>query len=903
MSRIGCHFRLKFHQLLRSLGMIATTFMALILLTTQASAQGLNFNCDVVFYQVKNTTTVSQIVKFSSVGSTVTPTGVYATTRTPQMNSIGYNAVDNFMYGISSVTATPTFYRIGDAGYAAVGTITNSIAGSLPLTNAFFPTAGVFDAAGRYYFAGQGGGNLTPAAIFRIDSIPINGVVQVAHQYNLSPAAIPNMGDFDFNGAGSTSGLLLGATGTNLYRIQLTPNNSNPAQGTATVSTVTLAPTVGNIGSAFYDAAALKFYVFDNAASQFWEIQNAEAGVPVVIATTAPGYIGPAPFNVPTGASPTDGTSCPISGTRRADLRITKTDNITTIPTGGVTSYVITVANNGPYPANYSVIRDPAVTGLSKLSVTCAASAGPPTPVCPATLSVASLEAGVQIITFPPTTTLTFTVNALVTQTAGNFVTNTATITPALDTTLITPTFTVAIDVNAVTVAATTVSSTISFCPAGTVESLTNLVTNGDFSAGAPFATQATLLGVNAYTANSSSVSRWAGVANPGFGISQNPFSGDSTRSVLGSNSWLLSNGKFTGSPNYSAWLQPVTGLVVGRVYQFMTYQSNAITVGTSSPTLPDLRLVVNRAGVTTTISASTPLATETVGTGGDRWRLVQGTFTATVSAVTLSIADFTAASATEVGAVAGISQATLRACDPAADVAVTKTNGTNTIITGGTTAYTITVANLTAGVNATNTLIVDPGVAGLVKSTITCVFTAGSLCPTSLSVLGLEGAGLTIPRVNALGTVTFRVFANVTGAPGTTATNVVTVSGVGYTDSNPANNQAQDDDFIRGTASLSITKNNFTSTVAAGSTTSYTVTVSLTAGAQVVGAVLTDPVAAGLSCTSVTCTSVIGATSCPTAASTTIAALQGAGIVLPSMTAPSSIIFNIVCGVRATGL
>jgi Domain of unknown function DUF11 len=899
---IGCHFRLKFHQLLRSLGGVAGFFMAMMLAVPHAAAQGLNFNCDVVFYQVKNTTTVSQIVKFASVSGTITPTGVYAATKTPQMNSIGYNAVDNFIYGISAVTATPTFYRIGDTGYAAVGTIANSIVGGKPLTNGFQPTAGVFDAAGRYYFAGQGAG-LTPTAIFRVDSIPLTGTVQVAHQYNLLPAAVPNMGDFDFNGAGSTSGLLLGATGNLLYRIQLTPNNSNPALGTASVSSVTIA-TVGNIGSAFYDAASLKFYVFDNAASKFWEIQNAEAGIPVVIDTVAPQYSGgPGPFAGVTGASPTDGTSCPISGTRRADLRIAKTDNITSIPTGGVTSYVITVANNGPYPANYSVIRDPAVTGLSKLSVSCAASAGPPTAICPPTLSVASLEAGLQIITFPPTTSLTFTVNAQVTQTAGNFVTNTATITPAADTTLITPTFTVAIDVNAVTVAATTVSSTVSFCPAGTTESLTNLVTNGDFSAAAPFATQAALLGVNAYTANSSSVSRWAGTATPVGGIAQNPFSGDSTRSVLGSNSWLLSNGKFTGSPNYSAWLQPVTGLVVGRVYQFMTYQSNAITVGTSSPTLPDLRLVVNRAGVTTTISASTPLATETIAGGGDRWRLVQGTFTATVSAVTLSIADFSAASATEVGAVAGISQATLRACNPASDVAVTKTNGTTTVITGGTTAYTITVANLTAGVNATNTLIVDPGALNLIKSTITCVFTAGSLCPTSLSILGLEGAGLTIPRVNALGTVTFRVFANVTGAPGNTATNVVTISGISYTDPNPANNQAQDDDFVRGTASLSISKSNAVNTVTAGGTTSYTVTVSLTAGAQVNGAIMKDPVAAGLSCTAVTCTAVVGATSCPSAASTTIAALQGAGIVLPSMSAPSSISFNVVCGVRATGV
>jgi hypothetical protein len=204
----------------------------------------------------------------------------------------------------------------------------------------------------------------------------------------------------------------------------------------------------------------------------------------------------------------------------------------------------------------------------------------------------------------------------------------------------------------------------------------------------------------------------------------------------------------------------------------------------------------------------------------------VQGTFTASLTAVTLSVADFSAASGTENGAVAGIAQATLRSCDPAADVAVTKTNGTNTVSSGGTTAYTITVANLTPGVNATNTLIVDPGVISLIKTTITCVVTGLSQCPSSISILGFEGAGLTIPLIIGTGTVTFKVDANVTGTPGTSATNIVTVSGVGCTDSNPANNQAQDVDAIIGTASLAITKSNGGTTLTAGTTTTYTVTV-----------------------------------------------------------------------------
>lgn len=161
----------------------------------------------------------------------------------------------------------------------------------------------------------------------------------------------------------------------------------------------------------------------------------------------------------------------------------------------------------------------------------------------------------------------------------------------------------------------------------------------------------------------------------------------------------------------------------------------------------------------------------------------------------------------------------------------------------------------------------------------------------------------MVIPRVaSGGGTVVFVVQANVTGPPGSTATNVVTVSGIDYTDANPADNQAQDSDPILGRANLTITKSNAVTTITSGNTTSYTVTVSNLGPATVMNAVLTDPVAAGLSCTNVSCTAVIGAATCPSAGSTTIAALQGAGISLPSLVPPASLLFKVDCTVTAPG-
>lgn len=102
---------------------------------------------------------------------------------------------------------------------------------------------------------------------------------------------------------------------------------------------------------------------------------------------------------------------------------------------------------------------------------------------------------------------------------------------------------------------------------------------------------------------------------------------------------------------------------------------------------------------------------------------------------------------------------------------------------------------------------------------------------------------------------------------------------------------------------SLAITKNNSTVTLVAGSTTTYNIVVSNNGPGPADQAVLRDPLAAGLSCTSVNCASALGGASCPPGGSTTIAQLQSsAGISLPIFPANSSLTFTVTCGVTATG-
>jgi hypothetical protein len=250
----------------RNLGIAFVFFMfAVMALWPKSShAQGAPFTCDVVFYQVRNPAapndTVSQIFGYLNINSSTSPNPVYVTPPTGRLNSLGYNPVDNYMYAIDSsgVAGAPRLFRVGQGGYQLVGQILDETGAAFPA--GFNPTAGAFDAAGRYYFAGQGTTNgvassIAPNAIYRVDFIPSTGNMTAAQRYNFNVPNVMNVGDFDFNGAGGPAGLLLGASRQATYgntptmhRITLQPAVSGNV-GTASVVTATIAgATFGGIG-------------------------------------------------------------------------------------------------------------------------------------------------------------------------------------------------------------------------------------------------------------------------------------------------------------------------------------------------------------------------------------------------------------------------------------------------------------------------------------------------------------------------------------------------------------------------------------------------------------------------------------------------------------------------------
>jgi len=101
---------------------------------------------------------------------------------------------------------------------------------------------------------------------------------------------------------------------------------------------------------------------------------------------------------------------------RQADLAVSKTDGVSSLVSGSNNVYTIVYTNNGPSPAGDATITDPLSPDLTCASVTCSAAGGA---ACPAGLTVAGLQAGALVPTFPSGSTLTLTLTCTITAT-GN---------------------------------------------------------------------------------------------------------------------------------------------------------------------------------------------------------------------------------------------------------------------------------------------------------------------------------------------------------------------------------------------------------------------------------------------------------------------------------------------------
>jgi uncharacterized repeat protein (TIGR01451 family) len=215
---------------------------------------------------------------------------------------------------------------------------------------------------------------------------------------------------------------------------------------------------------------------------------------------------------------------------------------------------------------------------------------------------------------------------------------------------------------------------------------------------------------------------------------------------------------------------------------------------------------------------------------------------------------------------------------------------------------------NPTTGTGTQNFVVGTPG-----SNTTTTSFLLPPNTTVTFTVTVTVNGGGTTPTLNIANQNTatasyldpFRTVTTAQVTPGQTYAGTTTVApGSNYNSAS----STQEDVRVLGSVNLAITKTNGTTTLAAGGTTAYTVTIANFGSFPAASTTFKDPTAAGLACTTVTCAQ-FGTAVCPTAPNTTIALMQGTGIIIPNLpptplaSPPANRVeFLVTCGVTATG-
>lgn len=224
----------------------------------------------------------------------------------------------------------------------------------------------------------------------------------------------------------------------------------------------------------------------------------------------------------------------------------------------------------------------------------------------------------------------------------------------------------------------------------------------------------------------------------------------------------------------------------------------------------------------------------------------------------------------------------------------------------GATLTYTITMTNNGLANSSGSTLVdaIPTGttyVAGSTTLNGVALADVGGLMPfATAAAVNSSGQAAGVIAFGATATVEFKVTIN-NNATGTITNTAVTDIDGPAAISQPPVTPPPTSTTLQPPANVSVTKSNAVSAVVSGTATTYTLTVSNAGPAAANNTVVQDPAVTGLACTSVTCTGTTGGAVCP--ATLTIPALQGAGLVVPTLPSASSVTLQVACNVTATGV
>jgi uncharacterized repeat protein (TIGR01451 family) len=651
------------------------------------------------------------------------------------------------------------------------------------------------------------------------------------------------------------------------YTITVTNDGPSTVTG-ATVSDVLPA------GTTFVSATnGAGYFTSDNSVRRVLETLATGASfsfdVTILVKASTTGNIANTATVTPppgfTESDPTDNSSTDTDPILvEADLRISKTNGVTSLVPGAPTTYTITVTNDGPSSVTGATVTDVLPSGLTFVSATGGATHSG---------GAISFTAGA----VAPGGSESFTVTVLVGATATGSIANTATVAPpsgvvdpdpsdnsATDTDPLVPTVDLRINKS---------NGVTSLIP-GTQTTYTIVVTNG----GPSTVTGATVADV--LPSGLTFVSATGGATHSSGTISliTGTLAKDATESFTVT---VLVGATATGSITNTATVTAPSGITESD-------PTNNVSSDTD-PLIPTADLLISKTnGVTSlapgaqttytiTVTNAGPStvtgarvsdvlpagltyvsATGTAGyfSGTNSVQAVLGTLATgdsesfTVTVLVGATATGSIANTAAVAPPAGVTESDSTnnsATDtdplvPMADLRIAKSNGVNSLVPGTQTTYTITVTN-DGPSSITGASVVD-----VLPSSLTFVSATGGATHSGGTISHTTGTLAT--GVSESFTVTVLVGAGVTGSIANTAS-VTPPSGV--TDPDSQNNSSTDTDPVSPTSDLRVTKTNGVTGVSPGAQTTYTITVFNDGPSSVTGATVADVLPSGLTFVSAT--------------------------------------------------
>ncbi|KAK1462464.1 hypothetical protein CCUS01_08651 [Colletotrichum cuscutae] len=283
--------------------------------TSTTTTPGPTYSCDAGGYLIQNTTLYRLNLTTGveqTVAANIGPGG--------QINAIGYNILDNFIYGITPVNGVNRIIRIASDGRT-------TLVGP-PLSSNIYYNAGDIDILGRYWVSSNG------EQWVQIDMNPASSTFgqEIATGTSTLPTTDEAIADWVYvPGGGDYLYSLTTATGnTNgqsaLIRWSLTDHTWTTVRTYAAIN--------GNeLFGALYASSNSKFYASDNRSGNIYEI-NINSGQPRLITA------GPV-------SSLNDGARCVYAADPDVLSTTTSTSSTTSSSTTSITGFLTTVVSTG----------------------------------------------------------------------------------------------------------------------------------------------------------------------------------------------------------------------------------------------------------------------------------------------------------------------------------------------------------------------------------------------------------------------------------------------------------------------------------------------------------------------------------------------------------------------------